>query len=291
MKGTFWVSYVCHIEAMLMWEACSCLETTQETFSVCKRFTKGFSHCSGHLCGCWHIVDGLSERLAVTFCRNGAEKRSLWACWRNLQWWQLVHNWWVLLKPTVVLNRTSLLGFLMDFYVHKAQKSGRCVYSLFSLNLPCHRITNATLPEDNEQIQSTLLVLSENIKIVWCVKQWLPNLHKRVHNAEWAPPQKNLSIPFYGERGLNAGVMLVSLAAVRTSNFSAERNAVIAHYGPRGLLEMGDQDVLNIIAHKHPYNFHVLPCSVNVRCAMADGVFRVSSLSRLPWKDDKKRRS
>ncbi|KAK9918360.1 hypothetical protein WJX75_003496 [Coccomyxa subellipsoidea] len=85
------------------------------------------------------------------------------------------------------------------------------------------------------------------------------------YTIDWAPPEKNLSIPFYGERGLNAGLLVVSLAAVRTSNFSAERDAVIAQYGPLGLLEMGDQDVLNIIAHKHPYNFHVLPCSVNVR--------------------------
>lgn len=83
--------------------------------------------------------------------------------------------------------------------------------------------------------------------------------------------------------------MLVSLAAVRESNFSAERNAVIAHYGPLGLLEMGDQDVLNIIAHKNPYNFHVLPCSVNVRCAMADDVYSVSSLCRRPWKNDKEK--
>ena len=51
------------------------------------------------------------------------------------------------------------------------------------------------------------------------------------------------SLPFFGERGLNAGVLLARLDALRRSNFSAARDGIIAEWGPSGknLLPLGDQ--------------------------------------------------
>ena len=52
--------------------------------------------------------------------------------------------------------------------------------------------------------------------------------------------------PYYGERGLNSGVMLADLARMRKVSFSAERDDIIATWGMKGALPWGDQDVLNI---------------------------------------------
>ncbi len=74
-------------------------------------------------------------------------------------------------------------------------------------------------------------------------------------------------IPHYGDRGLNAGVLMASLATVRASNFTAERDAIIERYSARGLLPLGDQDVLNIYGHDHPNHIYKMPCIFNFRPA------------------------
>ena len=78
--------------------------------------------------------------------------------------------------------------------------------------------------------------------------------------------------PYYGERGLNAGVLLADLARMRESAFSAERDDIIATWGARGALPGGDQDVLNLYLNRHEDQAHVLSCKFNVRCAMPSRV-------------------
>ena len=73
--------------------------------------------------------------------------------------------------------------------------------------------------------------------------------------------------PYYGERGLNAGVMLADLARMRNNNFSADRDDIIATWGVKGALPWGDQDVLNVYLSGHRDQAYVLPCKFNVRCA------------------------
>ncbi|EIE21821.1 hypothetical protein COCSUDRAFT_56271 [Coccomyxa subellipsoidea C-169] len=75
----------------------------------------------------------------------------------------------------------------------------------------------------------------------------------------------NAPIPHHGERGVNAGTMMASLAAIRASNFTAERDAIIANYLPLNQLPLGDQDVLNIYGHDHPDQIYVMPCIFNFR--------------------------
>ncbi|CAL8471657.1 g11199 [Coccomyxa elongata] len=75
----------------------------------------------------------------------------------------------------------------------------------------------------------------------------------------------NAPIPHYGARGLNAGVLMASLAAVRASTFTVERDAIIDYYSPQGHLPLGDQDVLNIYGHYHPDQMYVMPCIFNFR--------------------------
>ena len=73
--------------------------------------------------------------------------------------------------------------------------------------------------------------------------------------------------PYYGERGLNAGVLLADLARMRKSTFSAERDDIIATWGKKGALPWGDQDVLNVYLNAHKDEAYVLPCKYNVRYA------------------------
>ncbi len=73
------------------------------------------------------------------------------------------------------------------------------------------------------------------------------------------------SLPYYGEFGLNAGVLLLSLDRIRMMEFSRDRDEIITFYYPKRALPLGDQDVLNAYAHKHKENIHVMSCSFNFR--------------------------
>ena len=72
-------------------------------------------------------------------------------------------------------------------------------------------------------------------------------------------------LPHYGDRGLNAGILLLSLERVRATGFSKERDMIIRHHHPRKELLLGEQDVLNVYDYRHPQNIHILPCTMNQR--------------------------
>lgn len=72
-------------------------------------------------------------------------------------------------------------------------------------------------------------------------------------------------LPFFGRRGLNAGILLLSLERLRSSGFNRERDRIVRHFNPKKALPLGDQDVLNAYAHKFPHHVHVLPCTMNFR--------------------------
>lgn len=73
------------------------------------------------------------------------------------------------------------------------------------------------------------------------------------------------SLPYYGEFGLNAGVLLLSLERVRATSFSKDRDEIISFYYPKRALPLGDQDVLNAHAHHHEEHIHVMSCNFNFR--------------------------
>ena len=76
--------------------------------------------------------------------------------------------------------------------------------------------------------------------------------------------------PYYGQGGgssgvgLNAGVMMISLARLRAQNFSAERDVIEQRWG-RKHLRLGPQDVLNAYGAEHPEHIYELPCIFNFR--------------------------
>lgn len=73
------------------------------------------------------------------------------------------------------------------------------------------------------------------------------------------------SLPYYGEYGLNAGVLLLDLDKLRVSKFTQERIKIIRHFHSKAALPLGDQDVLNAYASKYPARMRVMPCVYNFR--------------------------
>ena len=58
---------------------------------------------------------------------------------------------------------------------------------------------------------------------------------------------------------------MMSLEAIRNFNFSAERDDIVAQHGPRNELRLGDQDILNVYASRHPERILQMPCIFNFR--------------------------
>ena len=100
---------------------------------------------------------------------------------------------------------------------------------------------------------------------IWCCIPWLTMhyLHNPANHA--CLPGFSKDLPFYGQYGLNAGVLLLNLKAIRHSGFTQERDKILRHFYPKKALPLGDQDVLNAYAFKHPERIHVMPCIYNFR--------------------------
>ena len=72
-------------------------------------------------------------------------------------------------------------------------------------------------------------------------------------------------VPYYGETGLNAGLMLVNFTRIRayTPGFQDSLLEILNKYEKDIIL--ADQDLLNIFFSFHPNLMHELPCSWNYR--------------------------
>jgi UDP-xylose:glucoside alpha-1,3-xylosyltransferase len=70
--------------------------------------------------------------------------------------------------------------------------------------------------------------------------------------------------PYYGQAGLNSGVMLMSLEGIRSlDTWSKELSAILYKYESKFV--WGDQDVLNVFFNHHPEKLLPLPCHWNYR--------------------------
>lgn len=85
--------------------------------------------------------------------------------------------------------------------------------------------------------------------------------------------------PFYGQFGLNSGVMLMNLTRMRERNFEAAIQPIYEKF--KSQLAWGDQDLLNIYFNFNPDELFELTCDYNYRpdhcmytsqCGIEDGV-------------------
>ncbi|WAR02834.1 GXLT2-like protein [Mya arenaria] len=69
--------------------------------------------------------------------------------------------------------------------------------------------------------------------------------------------------PFYGEVGVNSGVMLMNLTRLRASTWLQSVQNYYKEY--RLKITWGDQDLINIYFHYHPDQLYVFSCELNYR--------------------------
>lgn len=69
--------------------------------------------------------------------------------------------------------------------------------------------------------------------------------------------------PFYGEFGINSGVMLMNLTRMRKIKF--EEKIPVIYEVFKSQLAWGDQDILNIYFHQFPEELLLMGCDFNYR--------------------------
>ncbi|XP_047740643.1 glucoside xylosyltransferase 1 [Hyalella azteca] len=77
---------------------------------------------------------------------------------------------------------------------------------------------------------------------------------------------KNSQVPFYGPTGLNAGVMHMNLTRMKSFPDGGWLEANLLVFDKwRDAIVLADQDILNILFHKHPTLLYELGCEWNFR--------------------------
>lgn len=69
--------------------------------------------------------------------------------------------------------------------------------------------------------------------------------------------------PYYGETGLNSGVMLMNLTRLRDSKWLQSMHNYYKEY--RLKITFGDQDLINIYFHYYPEQLYLMSCEMNYR--------------------------
>lgn len=94
------------------------------------------------------------------------------------------------------------------------------------------------------------------------------------HLAALSPDAEDVAIgwynrfashPFYGNVGVNSGVMLMNLTKMRSFKWMEKVTAHFVKYKEDLNLTLGDQDIINIIFHFNPDRLYLFPCEWNFR--------------------------
>ena len=86
---------------------------------------------------------------------------------------------------------------------------------------------------------------------------------------------ETVQVPFYGETGLNAGIMHMDLDRMRDIPDGWTRANMAMHDKFRTRIKLADQDILNILFHYYPDMLYELPCEWNYRVWQCSQVFKI----------------
>lgn len=95
--------------------------------------------------------------------------------------------------------------------------------------------------------------------------------------ASWY--NSHTDFPHYGLLGLNSGVMLMNLTRMRSFQWNTYMWPLLRDFKRK--IELGDQDLINILFHNHTHRVYLLPCAFNYRpepcnhedaCRVPDGI-------------------
>lgn len=87
-------------------------------------------------------------------------------------------------------------------------------------------------------------------------------------------PTKGRGMPYVGATGVHAGVLLMDLSRLRSSQVQLKPLASIAARAWGYAISRGEHDLFNIVLSKMQHLVHVLPCWANSRkdtCGQCDG--------------------
>ena len=76
--------------------------------------------------------------------------------------------------------------------------------------------------------------------------------------------QRN-NVPYYGETGLNGGIMLMHLDRMRDMMDGWTRAIMAMQDKYKSRIKLADQDILNILFSFYPEKLYELPCEWNYR--------------------------
>ena len=76
---------------------------------------------------------------------------------------------------------------------------------------------------------------------------------------------KRNKVPFYGETGLNAGIMHMHLDRMRDIQDGWTGATMAMHDKYKSRIKLADQDILNILFSFYPEKLYELPCEWNYR--------------------------
>lgn len=217
----------------------------------------------------------------------------------------------VMIKSALIFNKNSHLNFiaiteenLKEIFIEKL-KNLRNFYE-FS-----YQILNLKFPSENGDIWMklfkpcaaqrlflpTLLPHIDSLIYVDCDVIFLTNpedlwnhfnLFTSTQIASMTPESESRNTgwytrfarhPYYGEFGVNSGVMLMNLKRMREINFEVKILPIYEKF--KSQLAWGDQDILNIYFHQHEEELRVMNCDFNYRpdfciytsqCAIEEGV-------------------
>ncbi|XP_046635726.1 glucoside xylosyltransferase 2-like [Daphnia pulicaria] len=174
-------------------------------------------------------------------------------------------NGTVKLWPDKVLNRMSLDLRPITFPADKAEEWKK----LFK---PCAS-QRLFLPSLLQDVDSVLYMDTDTIFFTSPLNVWEHfNKMDDVQMAAVAPEHEDFSTgwynrfarhPYYGNLGVNSGVMLMNLTRMR--HFGWEKYVVPIYHEYKSKIVWGDQDIINIVFHFHPEKLYVYPCHYNYR--------------------------
>lgn len=167
--------------------------------------------------------------------------------------------------PEDVLNHMSLDLRPITFPPEKAEEWKK----LFK---PCAS-QRLFLPSLLEDVDSVLYVDTDTLFLTSPLQIWEHfSKMNEMHMAALAPEHEDQSTgwynrfarhPYYGNLGVNSGVMLMNLTRMR--QFGWEKYVVPIYQEYKSKIVWGDQDIINIVFHFYAEKLYVYPCHYNYR--------------------------
>ena len=186
-----------------------------------------------------------------------------------------------LLKPLELLDRHGLLDSNRVRITHSMTTVRKHRFKLCAMS-------RLFIAEEHKDLSGVAVYIDTDAVIVQDLSRALQQEAAALNGTRWCAlaeqrpggrgPALSSSFTWFGENGLNTGVMLVDLAGMRRSHLLR----FVSNYSKP--TPLGDQDLLNAYFTEHPSQLSILPCEWNYTpnkpCTGTPMIFHSSGPSR-----------